>query len=45
MRFLFEEQRDTFTASSWRDAKGNKVALQFEYSFKSDTGASTAMNL
>jgi len=45
MRVLFEEQRDTFTASSWRETKGNKVGYPFEDSFKRDGGASTAMNL
>jgi hypothetical protein len=42
---MFEEQRDAFTASSWREAKGNKVGHQFEVSFKRDTSASTAMSL
>jgi hypothetical protein len=45
IRVLFEEQRDTFTASSWREAKGNKAGHQFEDSFKRNTGASAAMNL
>ena len=33
-RILFEEQRDTFTASKWRGAKGNKDGRHFEDSFK-----------
>ena len=45
IRVLFQEQRDTFTASSWREGKGNKIGRHFEDSFKRDTGASTAMNL
>jgi hypothetical protein len=45
IRVLFQEQRDTFTASSWREGKGNKIGRQFEDSFKRDRGASTAMNL
>jgi len=43
IRVLFEEQRDTFTASSCREAKGNKFGHQFEDSFKRDSGASTAV--